>query len=84
MGLTYGAYAEYKCLPESNLIALKPSIMTFGEAATVPIGGLTTLRFLKKADVKNGQNILIYGASGSAGTFAVQLGKYFGANVTAV
>jgi NADPH:quinone reductase-like Zn-dependent oxidoreductase len=83
-GLKFGAYAEYKCLVVNDLIALKPSNMTFEEAATIPIGGLTALGFLKKAGIKQGHNLLIYGASGSVGAFAVQLGKYFGANVTAV
>jgi len=83
-GLKFGAYAEYKCIPVNDLIALKPSNMTFDEAATVPIGGLTALGFIKKAGVTKGDKLLIYGASGSVGAFAVQLGKYFGANVTAV
>jgi len=83
-GMKFGAYAEYKCLPENDSIAIKPSNMTFDKAATVQIGGLTALRFLKAAGVKNDHDVLIYGASGSVGTFAVQLGKYFGAHVTAV
>ena len=83
-GLRFGGYAEYTCLPENELIALKPSNISFEEAATVPIGGLTALRLLKQAGIKPGDHVLIYGASGSVGTFAVQIACALGAVVTAV
>jgi NADPH:quinone reductase-like Zn-dependent oxidoreductase len=79
-----GTYAEYKCVSQDSAITIKPTNITFQEAAAIPFGAHTALHYLKKANLKAGQKILIYGASGSVGTNAVQLAKYYGAEVTAV
>lgn len=83
-GMEFGAYAEYKCISEDAPLALKPNNLSFEDAATIPFGFTSSLHFLRKGNIKRGQNVLIYGASGALGTAAVQLAKSFGAEVTGV
>ncbi|ANE49093.1 NADPH:quinone reductase [Paenibacillus swuensis] len=83
-GMRCGGYAEYTCIPENGRIALKPVNASYEEATTIPFGGTTALHFFRKGNIGNGHKVLIYGASGAVGTSAVQLAKYYGAEVTAV
>lgn len=86
-GLEYGGNAEFVCVPEKSkkgVIVKKTDNISFMDEAVIPVGGMTALHILRKVNIQNGQKILIYGASGSVGTYAIQLAKYFGADVTAV
>ncbi len=82
--LRFGAYGEYLCLPASYTLVAKPHNLSFEEAAAVPLGGLNALHFLRKANIRNGEKVLVNGAGGSIGTFGVQIAKAMGAEVTAV
>lgn len=83
-GASMGCYAEYRCMPEDGAVALKPTHLTYEEAAALSFGGTTALHFLRRGDLKRGERVLVNGATGTVGTACVQLAKHFGAEVTGV
>jgi NADPH:quinone reductase-like Zn-dependent oxidoreductase len=83
-GDKFGGYAEFACVAEDGFLARKPSAMSLDEAATLFVGGVCALYFLRKARIRPGERVLVHGASGSLGTFAVQIARHYGAHVTAV
>ena len=83
-GLRLGAYAEYICLPERGTLFTKPANMNYAQAATLPVGGLDAVYLLRRAHIQRGERVLVNGAGGSMGTYAVQVAKHFGAEVTGV
>ena len=83
-GMKFGTHAEYISLPENIIMTFRPENATHEEAVSIPFGGTTALFFLRKAGIKSGDKVLIYGASGAVGTSAIQIAKYFGAVVTGV
>ncbi len=82
--MQFGTYAQYKCLSGQSIMTFMPTNTSYEEAAAIPYGGLMALQYIKKGNVKPGQKVLIYGASGAIGTAAVQLARYFGGKVTGV
>ena len=83
-GMRGGAHAEYICIAEDSMVAAKPNNLSFEEAAAVPVGANTAYDILRKGEIQQGKKVLVYGASGSVGSYAVQLAKHWGAEVTAV
>ena len=83
-GTGLGCHAEYKCMPESGAVALKPANLSYDEAASLSFGGTTAMSFFRRGKLQSGERVLINGASGGVGTAAVQLAKHFGAEVTGV